>query len=123
MSGKGDPRWALLFDDVLAMGECGLPEAEWRGLVRVAPELAQSLATAGAGIRAAKWDALKRMLALLPPGGGTIDERFNRMRTPTAAEPGSPMSDEESDWVLVAVYARYVGWAGRPLPGHDLGEL
>ena len=119
MSGRGDPRWALLFDDVLAMGECGLPEAEWRGLVRVAPELAQSLATAGAGIRAAKWDALEQLLALLPPGGGTIDDRFARMRVPTAAEPGDPIAPEERDWVLVAVLARFVGWAGRPVTGAD----
>jgi hypothetical protein len=119
MSGDLNLRWALLFDDVLAMGECGLPEAEWRGLVGAAPELAQSLATAGAAIRAAKWDALERLLSLLPPGGGTIDDRFNRMPRPTAAEPGSPISDEERDWVLVAVYARFVGWSGRPEPGKD----
>ena len=60
-----------------------------------------------------------RLLALLPPGGGTIDERFARMRAPTAAEPGSPISEDERDWVLVAVYARFVGWAGRPEQGTD----
>jgi len=103
-------------DAILDMGEFGLPEAEWRALLRVAPEVATRIAAAGEGLRAARWDALERLLALLPPGGGTVDERFNRLQPPGPTVPGAPVTPEERDWLLAAMYGIKVGWHATP-PG------
>jgi len=107
---SGEERRPNPLDDVLDVGECGLPEAEWRALLNIALEVTLALAAAGEGLWAPRWDALERLLALLPPGGGTVDERFNRLQPPVPAEPGEPISAEERDWVLVAVYGAWVGW-------------
>lgn len=106
---SGEERRPNSRDDVLEMGECGLPEAEWRALLSIDPELALTFAAAREGLRAARWDALERLLALLPPGGGTVDECFNRLQPPVPAEPGEPISAEERDWVLVAAYGTLGG--------------
>ena len=39
-----------------------------------------------------------------------MDERFNGMQPPVPAERGEPITAEERDWVLMAVYGTWVGW-------------
>ena len=73
---------------MLDLGEHGITEPEWNTLVMIAPELARSLADAGEHLREQRWKALERLLALLPPGEGSLDERFASLQPPG----GSPVN-------------------------------
>ena len=109
---SGDTRLCRLLDDLLELGEYGLTEAEWNTLVKIAPDLARSLAAAGEGLRAERWKALERLLALLPPGGGSLDERFAALQAPEEREPGDPVHPDEFKWLMAGAWGVLIGWHG-----------
>jgi hypothetical protein len=55
-----------------------------------------------------RWLALERPLALLPPGQGSLDERFNASQPP-GREPGDPVHPEEYRWLMAGAFGVFTG--------------